>query len=368
MSSQPNQKHNWGLWAVVAVAVVALLAVLGYGVKTYLELESLLDTKDAGNLPESYESMEAEGGVDLSTVQEKDVYTILVAVTDEGVQEEERDGANTDVLMYIRLDNKNHKMNILQIPRDTYVGDIRVDCGTYHRINGAYSNGENKENPIANTATAIYELFGLKADNYAVMDVEGFRTMLNTMGGIWMHIPRDLYDKETGKLMFEAGDKKINGDTAEVILRNRATTLGDYERLELQQSFYAAVFRTFMEQYPIGDALQVAKNTAVYLKTDFSVPDLVGVYLALKELKPEDIYVVRCSGGPVNVEGTNGKMAALYGVEKENTARILSEQFLPVGVVVTEDQLGLPDIEFELGYNVDEGKYLSDVQTAEIKD
>ena len=192
--------------------------------------------------------------------------------------------------------------------------------------------------------------------------------MLNTMGGIWMHIPRDLYDKETGKLMFEAGDKKINGDTAEVILRNRATTLGDYERLELQQSFYAAVFRTFMEQYPIGDALQVAKNTAVYLKTDFSVPDLVGVYLALKELKPEDIYVVRCSGGPVNVEGTNGKMAALYGVEKENTARILNEHFRPEGVVVTEDQLGLPDIEFELGYNVDEGKYLSDVQTAEIKD
>ena len=82
MSSQPNQKHNWGLWAVVAVAVVALLAVLGYGVKTYLELESLLDTKDAGNLPESYESMEAEGGVLSESVdingKIREKYTIMI--------------------------------------------------------------------------------------------------------------------------------------------------------------------------------------------------------------------------------------------------------------------------------------------------
>ena len=30
-----------------------------------------------------------------------------------------------------------------------------------------------------------------------------------------------------------------------------------------------------MEQYPVGDALQVAKNVAVYLDTDLSVMDLV---------------------------------------------------------------------------------------------
>ncbi len=357
-------------WWVIVIAVIAtvLLAVVGYLAKTYLELEGLLDTGKAGNLPESYQSMTDDNGVDLSQVNEKDVYTILVAVTDKGVQEEDRTGENTDVLMYVRLDNKNHKMNILQIPRDTYVGDISVDCGVYHRINGAYSNGENKENPIANTANAIYELFGLKADNYAVLDVEGFRTMLNVMGGIWMNVPRDIHDKETGALLFEAGDMKVNGDTAEIILRNRATSLGDYERLELQQSFYAAVFRTFMEQYPIADALQVAKNTAVYLDTDLSVMDLVGIYLSMKELQPEDIYIVRCSGGSVTITGDDGKKAALYGVEKENTARILNEYFRPEGVTVSPEQLGLPDVEFQLGYNVDEGKTLGDVATAEIKD
>ena len=364
---ESKKKRKWWL-AVVVVVVVAVLAAVGYLAKTYLELEGLLDTGDAGNLPESYQSMTDDNGVDLSQVNEKDVYTILVAVTDKGVQEKERTGENTDVLMYVRLDNKNHKMNILQIPRDTYVGDISVDCGVYHRINGAYSNGANKESPIANTATAIYELLGLKADNYAVLDVEGFRTMLNVMGGIWMNVPRDIQDKETGELLFPAGDMKVSGDTAEIILRNRATSLGDYERLELQQSFYAAVFRTFMEQYPIGDALQVAKNTAVYLNTDMSVMDLVGLYMAMKELQPEDIYIVRCSGGPINITADNGKTAALYGAEKENTARILNENFRPEGVTVSPEQLGLPDVEFNLGYNVDEGKTLGDVVTAEIKD
>ncbi len=362
-----SKRSKWAKWTLVGILIV-LVAVLGYFAKMYFDLDSLLDTGDAGNLPQSYQPMTDDNGTDLSKVNEKDVYTILVAVTDEGVQEENREGANTDVLLYIRLDNKAHKMNILQIPRDTYVGNISVNCGVYHRINGAYLHGANKENPIANTATAIYELFGLKADNYAVMDVEGFRTMLNTMGGIWMNVPRDLYEKKTNKLIVPAGDVKISGDSAEIILRNRSTTLGDYDRLELQQSFYAAVFRTFMEQYPIGDALQVAKNTAVYLKTDFSVMDLVAVYLSMKDLKPEDIYVVRCSGGPINIVGDNGKNAALYGVEKENTARILNQYFRPEGVTVSAEQLGLPDVEYHLGFNVDEGKHLSDVQTAEIKD
>ena len=169
--------------------------------------------------------------------------------------------------------------------------------------------------------------------------------------------------QETGKLLFKAGDTKVNGDTAEIILRNRGTVLADYDRLELQQSFYAAVFRTFMEQYPVGDALQVAKNVAVYLDTDLSVMDLMGIYLSMKELQAEDIYVVRCSGGPVTVNGQG-----LYGVEKENTARILNEHFRPEGVTVSADKLGLPDVEFTLGYNVDEGKHLSEVETAEIKD
>ncbi len=362
MENKPKRKI--GRWVLLAVLVV-LAAVVAYAVKTYLEFESLLDTGKAGQLPDSYQSMEGDNNVDLSQVNEKDVYTILVAVTDHGVQEDEDRGTdNTDVMLYVRLDNKTHTMNILQIPRDTYVGDgISVDCGIYQRLNGAYSNGANKENPIANTATAIYELFGLKADNYAVMDVEGFRTMLNVMGGIWMNIPRDLYDKETGKLLFKAGDTKVNGDTAEIILRNRGTVLADYDRLELQQSFYAAVFRTFMEQYPVGDALQVAKNVAVYLDTDLSVMDLMGIYLSMKELQAEDIYIVRCSGGPITVNGQG-----LYGVEKENTARILNEHFRPEGVTVSADKLGLPDVEFTLGYNVDEGKHLSDVETAEIKD
>ena len=163
MENKPKRKI--GRWVLLAVLVV-LAAVVAYAVKTYLEFESLLDTGKAGQLPDSYQSMEGDNNVDLSQVNEKDVYTILVAVTDHGVQEDEDRGTdNTDVMLYVRLDNKTHTMNILQIPRDTYVGDgISVDCGIYQRLNGAYSNGANKENPIANTATAIYELFGLKAD------------------------------------------------------------------------------------------------------------------------------------------------------------------------------------------------------------
>ena len=71
--------------------------------------------------------------------------------------------------------------------------------------------------------------------------------------------------------------------------------------------------------------------------------------------------MVRCAGGPITVDG-NG---SLYGIEKEYTANILNEHFRPEGVTVSADQLGLPDVEFPLGANYDEGRTLDGVQTAE---
>lgn len=368
--SKPKRKI--GRW--IALALVALvLAVVALFWKTYQEYAGLLQTGSAGTLPQSYDFNGDSETEEKLNIQEKDVYNLLVAVIDNGVEEEDRDYGegmgNTDVLLFIRFDNKTHEMNILQIPRDTYVGDIAVDCGAAYKINGAFMNGQNRENPIANTSLAVYQLFGLKADNYVVLDVQAFRTMIDTMGGIWMNIPRDIYlDDAHTQLLIGAGDVKLSGEMTEIILRNRKTGLADYGRLELQQSFYAAVFKTFMEKYPMSDALKVAKNVAYYMNTDLSVMDLVGLYSAMKNLTASDIYFVRCGGGPINITGKNGSSVSAYGVEKESMAAILNEHFRPEGVVIGADKLGLPDVEFPLGYNVDEGKRLSDVGTAEIQD
>ena len=354
-------KRRIGLW--IAVAVVALLvAVVAIALKVYFEYDSLLETGSAGNLPTSYEPITGEESDPLANVQEKDAYNLLVAVIDNGITDEDRSYGeglgNTDLLLYIRLDHKNNKMSILQIPRDTYVGPELAESYS-KKINGAFVHGPEAENRISNTANVVYQLFGLKADNYVVMDVNAFRTMVDTMGGIWMHIPRDLVD-EAGNVIFEEGDVKVDGQSAELILRNRNTARSDYDRLELQQSFYAAVFKTFMNDYPISDAMKMAKLVAHYVNTDLSLMDLAGLYLSMKDLSAADIYMVRCAGGPITI----GKKS-LYGIEKEYTANILNERFRPEGVTVSADRLGLPDVEFPLGVNYDEGRTLDGVQTAE---
>lgn len=355
-------KRRIGLW--IAVAVVALLvAVVAIALKVYFEYDSLLETGSAGNLPTSYQPLAGAESDPLADVQEKDVYNLLVAVIDNGVTDEDRSYGeglgNTDLLMYVRLDHKNNKMSILQIPRDTYVGEELAKDYT-KKINGAFMHGPEEENRIANTANVVYQLFGLKADNYVVMDVNAFRTMVDTMGGIWMHIPRDLISKENEVIFHEGQDVKVDGQTAEIILRNRNTARSDYDRLELQQSFYAAVFKTFMNDYPISDAMKVAKMVAHYVNTDLSLMDLAGMYMSMKDLTAADIYMVRCAGGPITVDGDG----SLYGIEKEYTANILNEHFRPEGVTVSADQLGLPDVEFPLGVNYDEGKTLDGVETA----
>ena len=108
----------------------------------------------------------------------------------------------TDMIMYVNFNVKEKKINMLQIPRDTYAGEdvgdgIKTNTG---KINEVYANGPDQENKINNLANKIYELFKLPVDDYVLIDMQAFKTMLNNMGRIEMYVPWDIVtvDKETG--------------------------------------------------------------------------------------------------------------------------------------------------------------------------
>ena len=233
------------------------------------------------------------------------------------------------------------------------------------KINEVYANGPDQENLINNIANMIYKLYKLPVDDYVTIDMNAFKTMLNNMGGIEMYVPgtSSTVDKNTGKedVVAKKGTHLISGDTAELILRNRNYATADYQRLETQQYFYAALVKTFLEDYTLADYYTTCKVIAHYINTSLDITDIWGLYGTMLKVQPENIYIVRAPGGAAHINGHTW----VYYTDRENCARILNEHFRSPDKPVAAEDLGLATgYEYIAGSNVDEGRTMGSVMDA----
>lgn len=354
------------LLVAICILILLIIAVVATAMNMYHEVAEVFDPGEAGVLEVEEDPNILENG--------DRFYNILFVGVDydpddeDGLHNYEDGKGMTDVVMYLQIDRDNGTVHILQIPRDTYVGETFSDGSKIPtgKINACYAYGPDEKNLINNLANKIYEQFKLPIDNYVTIDMASFKTLLNVMGGITMHVPWDIVDKETGVLQVPAGNHAVSGDLAELILRNRNYASADFQRLETQQYFYAALVRTFLQEYHLKDYYAACKNIACYINTDLTLEELFGLYGTMTTLDPANIFVIRAPGGPI-VEH-NGH-TWLYGIHRDAMANILNTYFRDENMPVEPDQLGLyNDWDFTMGITVDEGKYLGSIDSGAAGD
>ena len=345
--SRPRKKQGRALKiaGILLLVVVLLIGIAAAGF--YFYLDNQITEGDAGTLTSDVVSTEPE-------LTGKVVHYLVCGID----YDDDRDygdisKAKTDVILYVSLDIAGGEVNVLQIPRDSYVGDTVPTGGTY-KLNNVYSHGEDSENPISNLAKVINDQYGLPVDHYLTIDMASFRYLLNLIGGIDMYIPYEitLKDKATGKeeLLIEPGYQHINGDTAELILRNRNFSLADYQRLETQQYFYLALYSAF-KAYP-QDFIKVIPSFIQYFNTDMSVTDLLMLANTAAKIDSSSIGIVRAPGGPITRDGQS-----CYGINPENMAELLNKYFRPYSDPMSAEELGMPkltDADFTLGQNYED--------------
>ena len=113
---------------------------------------------------------------------------LVVGVSDDP---DERESTRlTDTIMVVSVNIEDQKVNILQIPRDTYVGE---ETST-HKINAIYA-----QNPdhlglrwFGRPEPMIYDQFQVTIDHYVTIQMDGFRDMINAIGGVTMDVPVDM--------------------------------------------------------------------------------------------------------------------------------------------------------------------------------
>src|SRR5437763_3943183 len=154
-------------------------------------------------------------------------------------------GARSDTIMILHADPKQAKAAILSLPRDLLV--TQPD-GSQNRINAAFDKGPDN---LIKTITAT---FGIPIDHYVEVDFNGFRGIVQAVGGVNIYFPAPARDAFSNLNIGKAGCVALNGDGALSYVRSRHYQYfeggrwhdegdGDLGRIQRQQDFIRRVLR-----------------------------------------------------------------------------------------------------------------------------
>ena len=154
-------------------------------------------------------------------------------------------GQRSDTTILLHLSADRERAYGISIPRDLIVD--RPDCkdedgdtipgATHVMWNEAFSVGGP-----ACTIQQVEQLTGIRLDHYVVVDFEGFRGMVDAIGGVEVCIPEPIVDPAHG-INIAAGTRKIKGYEALNYVRERYVVGNgsDIGRMKRQQAFIASM-------------------------------------------------------------------------------------------------------------------------------
>ncbi len=199
----------------------------------------------------------------------------------------------TDTMMIVSLDSKTSTAGVITIPRDLYVpipgvGDNRINTANYYGELYKYPGG----GPALAKKTVEYN-FGRRIHYYVLGDFNGFRRVIDTLGGIDVDVPKPINDPTYpdenfgfSPLYIPAGRLHMDGELALKYARTRHQD-GDFGRSKRQIQVILA-----------------ARDKALRLDLLPKLPTLVQSLWGTVEtdLKPQEVIALAQSAAKVKTE------------------------------------------------------------------
>ena len=196
-------------------------------------------------------------------------------------------GARSDVVILVRVVPAERKIEMLSIPRDTWVtipGNVQYISGQ-NRINAAFNTG----NPSLLVAT-LMQNFHIPVNYFVEVNFLGLQSMVNAIGGIHLDFKYPLRDREvvngvnhnmTGLRVLKTGCQLVDGTQALALVRSRNIQYevhgvweddygSDFTRIRNQQTFFKAVIHQLNHEITNPFALNDFINAAVH---DLTIDD-----------------------------------------------------------------------------------------------
>ncbi|MDP4125635.1 MAG: LCP family protein [Bacillota bacterium] len=196
-------------------------------------------------------------------------FTVLLVGVDHRIGEPSL--GNTDTLLVASVNTRNGKIALLSIPRDT---QIKIPGHGQNKINAAARLG----NGLKTTTALIEGLIGQTIDGYVLTNFSGFKSIIDTLGGITLNVEKNMYyvtgDSTDGIINLKKGTQRLNGAQALQYARFRNDAFADISRTSRQQAVLKAIGKEFMQMKTISKLPWLIPQMSKCVETNLSVNKL----------------------------------------------------------------------------------------------
>lgn len=155
----------------------------------------------------------------------------------------ENSGYRTDVMMLVSVNTVKQSVSVISFPRDLYVP---IPGWETQRLNTAMPHGGFKM-----LADTLEVNFGVRPDYYVLTDFNGFKSIIDGLGGVQVYAGSRLVDRcdlpiaVNGICTIEPGLVTMDGETALWYVRSRYSS-SDLDRLRREQEVMTGIFTKLM--------------------------------------------------------------------------------------------------------------------------
>lgn len=274
----------------------------------------------------------------------------------------------TDCIWIMCFDNAAHKVNVMQVPRDTYVGSQSASG----KINGVYSNPKSvkwcetcgyapnradvtdgvhnvcgnklttkRESNISSLIRNINEHLGLPIDHFVIFDFEGFVDIINKINGVEITLDHEI---DAGWWKLPVGTSRLYGADALAFMRNRKTYAeGDIGRVSAQRLFISALMDKMLSMDK-SSMLNLVVDCAPYFKTDLSLEQLLDYAGAARNLSTDSLNMFTMPGHDHWVKPN----PSYYVCNEAETVNMINQYMLPYGLpgggYATASSVNFPEV------------------------
>jgi polyisoprenyl-teichoic acid--peptidoglycan teichoic acid transferase len=247
------------------ISLILLVILVGVGIGFYVTFQAYqAANKTYDELDRGEKSDLREEVVTIS----KDPISILLM----GVEDYTTGGTNgrSDTLMVATFNPNDEKLKLLSIPRDSYV-DIPGEGMS--KINHSFAWGGKEL-----TIQTVENLLNIPIDYYATVNFDGFKNIVDTLGGITVDVPFDFKqnsdDRKAEKLEFYEGEMELDGRYALAYARMRLEDpRGDIGRNERQQQVIEAIIQEMASVSTITKIDDLATDLSDNIETNLKFKD-----------------------------------------------------------------------------------------------
>lgn len=260
--------------------------------------------------------------------------SFLVYISGNDARRELLADGGSDVNILVAVNPVDKQILMVNTPRDYYVVNPASGNGSRDKLSHCGLKG------IDNCIQAMNELYSHPIHYYARINFSGFRTLVDAIGGVTVHVDKGFH---ADKFYFAPGENHLDGTRALAFARERKNLPGgDNDRGKNQMKIIEAMIRKLASGMLLKNYGEIMDSLEGMFTTSMSAKDIGKlVQLQLLEMPDWEIFTFAVTGDNGNdfcwAAGGNGYVMYPHENMVEHASSLIGKVL--AGEVITEEDM-----------------------------